>query len=138
MIKLTVIASRDYTIGRTQSYRMIIRATLESPDEPGSSSSSSSSAGDPTNGLSDPRIFKVMDHQYGDLTVIEFLSVCQPRDILDLGPTGSPRRVDQIDLIVPSKDLADQMVEVLAQDVLELAEYQWGTKMRLLLSGGTV
>lgn len=134
MIKLSVYRPKNYVIGRTQSYRVKIVAEIDLPDA-GSSSSSSSSEEDPVVSLHDAKVFKVQEDAHG---FTHFLGVCQPYDLGALGTTGSPRRTDVIDCMLPGEVVADPFIEAITADIQQLISTLFGYEANIKLSGGSV
>ena len=132
MLHVSYLRPTDYTEGRTQADRLIVRLELVSESSGTSSSSSSSEESQQATVLTDAHLFVVHDDHK---VFTQFDRVDQPYDLAHLGLTGSPRRTDQIDCVVPSRDLAEQMFEAILSDLSDLTGRFLGFSGRIRLDG---
>lgn len=131
MLTLQVTRPQGYTTGRTQSYRLILSVdgTLQysAPDNGGQERYTL-----------DKNVFVVL--REGDTPIPHFSRVALPVEFSSIPTTpGLPNteyRASTVDLYLPSKALADQVVTAVVQDIQDLLTRKYGRRFTYKLDGG--
>lgn len=135
MLKLEIQRPEATTLGRTQSYRLIIQAQILAEDLT-QSSSSSADDGQLLAALQDPAIFVITTD---DNQVESFERVVEPIELTTLPTAGPLRRTDRLDLWLPAgEELANELLEALVEDVRLLLSSLALRQVRVSLDGAGV
>lgn len=131
MLSLQIIRPESYVPLRFQAYRLVMRCSWSEVD-----ASSSSGDGDPTTTIS-PEVFVCSREACG---TENFERVALPADFVDLGvdATAPIWRTSRLDLWLPTKDLADALIQAVVADVQAVVELQWGRRALIVVSGASV
>lgn len=131
MLTLQVTRPQGYTTGRTQSYRLILSVdgTLDySPPDNGGQHRY----------VLDKHVFVVL--RDGPAQVPHLDHVALPVEFSTISTTqgtpGSFYRASLVDLYLPNKALADQVVTAVVQDIQDLLTHKYGRRFTYKLDGG--
>ena len=130
MLTLQVTRPKNYTVGRTQSYRVVLLVE-------GTVDYSTPESGAVDRYIVDKNVFVVLQDA-GE--VQHFTRVALPAEFSTLtttpGDEGTEFRTNRVDLYLPSKQLADEMVPAVAQDIQDLLGLKYGRRFTIRLDGG--
>lgn len=127
MLTLQVSRPKNYTVGRTQSYRVALLVE-------GSVSYPPPESGAVDRYMLDQNVFVVVKGVDG---LYQFDRVAFPAEFSTIPTTpGDTYRTNRLDLYLPSKTMADQLVRAVATDIEDLLSYKYGRRITVRLDGG--
>lgn len=131
MLTLQVTRPNGYTTGRTQSYRVVLSVS-------GTLQYSKPESGTQDRYVLDQNVFVVLLD--GAASIPHFDRIALPAEFATLtttpGASGTEYRTSTVDLYLPSKALADQLVTAVVQDIQELLAQKYGRRFTIKLDGG--